>query len=282
MKKFIYSTLIFTIAILAGCSDDDSTSSNNPSGNTTTNADFKGQYTGNFSYLIKEKATSDEVDWDTANVVLNISGTAPNFTISYDGDPAENFNIVSSGNTFTGSDGESNYAGKLDGDLLTFNETGEDSEYSWDGNYTGTRPATGGGNGGGTGNNTLSVSGETVGSFWTSNCSVDFNASFAADGDNEWHVTIYSLENCDHSNNGTGTYTIVDKDAGLDNGECAIYVKKEDDEGLDLLNLDSRANSGSMRVTFVNGKKRVSVSNLTLHDSVNVISKVVNFTITEE
>lgn len=287
MKRIIYVALLITSTVFSGCSDDKKTSS--PSGSSTTNVDFKGTYSTNYTYIETSKSTGAKDTTTYTGITLEITGESPTFTIT-DADDSNNTLVINtSGSNFTGGAGTgvfsgASFSGNLNGNLLTINETGEDATSTWTGQFLGNKQSTGGGGGGGgTGSNTLSVDGETVGAFWTAKCQVDYTASFAADGDNEWHITIYTLEDCDHANNGAGNYTIKENwNGNIDNGECAIYISKQDDNGYDLLNLDSRDNTGTMTVSFVNGKKRVSVSNLTMQESVNGGTKQVSFSITEQ
>lgn len=275
MKKIIYFALIIINTLLIGCSDDETSNSPNDS------VSFNGKYIGNLSYTDTEKATNHTAVWDSSNVIFEIRGTGTTYTIMMEGDPTEVVNVTSSGNTFAGSDEESTYSGKLDGNLLTFREVGEDSEYSWIGNFTGSKTSSGGGTGG-SGSNSLSVSGEAIGDFWNANCGSDFTASYGVDGEYEWHLVVETSYDCQSSNITTGSYSIVEWDqveAPNDN-ECFIRLYKLDGNTNDILDLYSRSNSGSLTISMVNGKKNVSVSNLTMDEIIVGGTKQVSFNVT--
>lgn len=290
----IFTLVTSTFIVLSFACNDDSNESAQPTspsknGNSNTNP-IVGTYTGTEITTYIEKGTSNVLLIDTVSETYSINGSGSGYQLQYD----ENGTIHSldlnvHGNNFSASGASNNiyfagetYSGSITADNLNMTYTGEDNDqgidYTYTANYSGIRQSNGG-NGGNNSINFLRVSGEDVGNFLMAKCAENFTASFEAKDNEEWHLTIYTLQDCDGSGENIGTFSIVEYDTGVMARECAIYLSKQDDNGTELLDLNSQNGSATATFSNVNGKKKITISEVSLYDSNNNINKMVSFSL---
>lgn len=309
MKNLIFKSL-YGIALLSlfACSDDAST----PSGGGGTNSgggtggggtggggtgNYSGVYSGTQVNTYTEKGTTNVLLVDTTAESYTISGSGTSYQLQYDDNgTVYSLNLTMNGSNFTAVGAANDpwfagetYTGSFSGDRLSMSYNGEDSDqgidYTYNSVFVGNRPASGGGGtggGGGSSSNSLSVSGEDVGSFNSASCGSAFSANYGT-STADWLLEIETAYDCADPNFYIGNYTVeeYDQNNAPSTTGCFIRLYKSDaNNGTDLLEVFSTNSSGSVTSSSVNGKIRFSGSNVQLTDG--SVTKTISFSITAQ